>query len=57
MARYTPEDTRDWIRTEGLEHYLAAQATRQRVLIVTGHLGAWEIVEPFTIADGYPMEW
>src|SRR5271167_3973242 len=26
MTRYTPENTRDWLRTEGLDHYLAAQA-------------------------------
>ena len=26
MTRYTRENTRDWLRTEGLEHYLAAQA-------------------------------
>src|SRR5580698_10031316 len=26
MTRYTPENTRDCIRTEGLEHYVAAQA-------------------------------
>ena len=37
MTRYTRENTRDWIRTEGLEHYLAAQARGKGVLIVTGH--------------------
>src|SRR5579862_6122504 len=26
MPRYTPENTRDWLSTEGLEHYLSAQA-------------------------------
>ena len=26
MTRYTPENTRNWMRTEGLEHYMAAQA-------------------------------
>jgi len=26
MTRYTPENTRNWMRTEGLEHYLAAEA-------------------------------
>jgi KDO2-lipid IV(A) lauroyltransferase len=33
MTRYTPENTRDWMRTEGLEHYLAAQARGKGVLV------------------------
>ncbi|HEY1902075.1 MAG TPA: lysophospholipid acyltransferase family protein [Terracidiphilus sp.] len=55
MARYTPENTRDWIRTEGLEHYLAAQARGKGVLIVTGHLGAWELSSFYHSLMGYPM--
>ena len=43
MSRYTRENTRDLIRYEGLEHYLAAQERGRGVLIVTGHLGAWEL--------------
>jgi KDO2-lipid IV(A) lauroyltransferase len=34
MARYTPENTHGWIRTEGLDHYLAAKARGKGVLIV-----------------------
>jgi KDO2-lipid IV(A) lauroyltransferase len=55
MARYTAENTRDWIRTEGLEHYLAAQARGKGVLIVTGHLGAWELSSFYHSLMGYPM--
>ncbi len=55
MARYTPENTRDWIRTEGLEHYLAAKARGRGVLIVTGHLGAWELSSFYHSLMGYPM--
>ena len=43
MPRYTAENTRNWIRTEGLEHYLAAEAQGKGVLVLTGHLGAWEL--------------
>ncbi|HEY2894215.1 MAG TPA: lysophospholipid acyltransferase family protein [Pirellulales bacterium] len=43
LPGYTAENTRDWIRTEGLEHYLAAQAHGRGVLVLTGHLGAWEL--------------
>ncbi len=55
MTRYTPENTRAWLRTEGLEHYLAAQARGKGVLIVTGHLGAWELSSFYHSLMGYPM--
>jgi Kdo2-lipid IVA lauroyltransferase/acyltransferase len=55
MPRYTRENTRDWMRTEGLEHYLAAQARGKGVLIITGHLGAWELSSFYHSLMGYPM--
>jgi KDO2-lipid IV(A) lauroyltransferase len=55
MARYTPENTRDWIRTEGLEHYLSAEARGKGVLIVTGHMGAWELSSFYHSLMGHPM--
>ena len=33
----------DWIRYEGLEHYLNAKKAGRGVLIPTAHLGAWEL--------------
>ena len=55
MTRYTPENTRDLMRTEGLEHYLAAQARGKGVLVITGHLGAWELSSFYHSLMGYPM--
>jgi KDO2-lipid IV(A) lauroyltransferase len=55
MARYTPESTRGWICTDGLEHFLAAKARGKGVLIVTGHLGAWELSSFYHSLMGYPM--
>ncbi|MDE3150444.1 MAG: lysophospholipid acyltransferase family protein [Acidobacteriota bacterium] len=55
MTRYTPENTREWMRTEGLDHYLAAQAYGKGVLIVTGHLGAWELSSFYHSLMGHPM--
>jgi KDO2-lipid IV(A) lauroyltransferase len=55
MTRYTPESTRGWIRTEGLDHYLAARERGKGVLIVTGHLGAWELSSFYHSMMGYPM--
>jgi KDO2-lipid IV(A) lauroyltransferase len=55
MPRYTAENTRGWIRSEGLDHYLAARARGKGVLIVTGHLGAWELSSFYHSLMGYPM--
>lgn len=55
MPRYTGENTQDWIRTEGLEHYLAAEALGRGVLVLTGHLGAWELSSFYHSLMGHPM--
>src|ERR1039458_9108438 len=55
MARYTAENIQGWMRAEGLDHYLAAQARGKGVLIVTGHLGAWELSSFYHSLMGYPM--
>jgi Kdo2-lipid IVA lauroyltransferase/acyltransferase len=55
MSRYTPANTRNWIRTEGMEHYLAAQSRGKGVLILTGHLGAWELSSFYHSLMGHPM--
>jgi len=55
MPRYTVRNTEGWIRTEGLEHYLAAQAHGKGVLVLTGHLGAWELSSFYHSLMGHPM--
>jgi KDO2-lipid IV(A) lauroyltransferase len=55
MPRYTAANTRNWIRTEGQEHYLAAEARGKGVLILTGHLGAWELSSFYHSLMGHPM--
>ena len=55
MTRYTAQNTGDRISTEGMEHYLAAQARGKGVLIVTGHLGAWELSSFYHSLMGHPM--
>ena len=55
MPRYTPENTRGWMRAEGLEHYLAASARGKGVLVITGHLGAWELSSFYHSMMGHPM--
>ena len=55
MERYTRSNTVDWIRYDGLERFLEAQAKGKGVLIVTGHLGAWELSSFYHSLMGHPM--
>jgi len=55
MSGYTRENTQQWIRTDGLEHYLAAEALGRGVLVLTGHLGAWELSSFYHSLMGHPM--
>ncbi|HEX4039102.1 MAG TPA: lysophospholipid acyltransferase family protein [Acidobacteriaceae bacterium] len=55
MPRYTRENTQGFIAYDGLEHYLAARNRGSGVLIVTGHLGAWELSSFWHSLMGYPM--
>ncbi|HEX5236037.1 MAG TPA: lysophospholipid acyltransferase family protein [Silvibacterium sp.] len=55
MPKYTRENTRGFLRYEGLENYVAARERANGVLIVTGHLGAWELSSYYHSLMGYPM--
>jgi Kdo2-lipid IVA lauroyltransferase/acyltransferase len=55
MSRYTAKQAGELIRYEGLEHYLAARERGRGVLVLTGHLGAWELSSFFHSLSGYPM--
>lgn len=55
MPRYTAENTRGWLRTEGLDHYLMAEGRGKGVLVLTGHLGAWELSSFYHSLMGHPM--
>ena len=55
MSGYSADRARRFIQYEGLEHYLAARAEGCGVLVLTGHLGAWELSSFFHSLMGYPM--
>ncbi len=55
MRGYTAEQASQFIRYDGLEHYLAARDKGRGVLVLTGHLGAWELSSYYHSLVGYPM--
>jgi len=59
MPKYTVQSTEKFVEYDGLERYLAAkeraQARKSGVLVVTGHLGAWELSSFYHSLRGYPM--
>ncbi len=55
MSRYTAAQAAEFIRYDGLDHYLAAVARGKGVLVLTGHLGAWELSSFYHSLAGFPM--
>lgn len=55
MPDYTPETASRFIRYEGLENYLKARERGKGVLVLTGHLGAWELSSFYHSLMGMPM--
>ena len=55
MTRFTRFNTEGLIRTEGLHHYIAARDRDHGVLVLTGHLGAWELSSFYHSLMDYPM--
>ncbi len=55
MPKYTSESASRFIRYEGLENYLKARDKGNGVLVLTGHLGAWEFSSFYHSLMGYPM--
>ena len=55
MGGYTAEHASKFIRYDGLEHYLTAREKGKGVLVLTGHLGAWELSSFYHSLMGHPM--
>ena len=55
MSGYTAAEAAALVRYEGLENYVRARDRGKGVLVVTGHLGAWELSSFFHSLMGYPM--
>ena len=55
MSGYSRAQAGAFIEYDGLEHYLAARDRGKGVLVLTGHLGAWELSSFYHSLVGYPM--
>ena len=55
MPHYTLAKANQFIRYDGLEHYLEARSRGKGVLVLTGHIGAWELSSFYHSLAGYPM--
>jgi KDO2-lipid IV(A) lauroyltransferase len=55
MPDYTAVSASRFIRYEGLDNYLKARDKGKGVLVLTGHLGAWELSSFYHSLMGMPM--
>jgi KDO2-lipid IV(A) lauroyltransferase len=55
MPDYSAATASRFIRYEGLENYLTARERGKGVLVLTGHLGAWELSSFYHSLMGMPM--
>ncbi|MGH7855413.1 MAG: lysophospholipid acyltransferase family protein [Candidatus Binatia bacterium] len=55
FSTVTPETLRETFDCEGLDKLDAARALGRGVIIITGHLGAWEMISFALSAFGYPF--
>ena len=55
MPSYSAEEASRFIRYDGLDTYLRARERGKGVLVLTGHLGAWELSSFYHSLMGFPM--
>lgn len=55
MPGYTLDRASGFLRYEGLENYLEARRRGKGVLVLTGHIGAWELSSFYHSLASYPM--
>lgn len=55
FPRYTPQALERIVVYDGLDNFLRARAQGRGVLVLTGHIGAWELSSFAHAVFGYPM--
>lgn len=57
LPRYTKENIEDFVVLDGHENFLEAQRRGKGVLVLTGHIGAWELSSYAHALYGYPLHY
>jgi KDO2-lipid IV(A) lauroyltransferase len=56
LAGMPPEKIRARVeRVEGMQHFLDAYGAGKGVVVVTGHIGCWELMPAYFVSIGYPV--
>ena len=54
LTRMSPEKVRERVeRVEGMEHFVAAHNAGKGIVVVTGHIGCWELMPAYFANLGY----
>lgn len=56
LATMSPDQIRDRVdRVDGMEHFLDAHRRGKGVIVITGHIGCWELLPAYFVNIGYPV--
>jgi KDO2-lipid IV(A) lauroyltransferase len=56
LAAMSPDQIRERVeRVEGMEHFLDAHRAGKGIVVVTGHIGCWELMPAYFVNIGYPV--
>jgi len=54
-STFTPDQVRDLVPTEGMEHCRRAVARGNGAVVITGHFGNWEVLGARLVAEGFDL--
>jgi KDO2-lipid IV(A) lauroyltransferase len=57
LPKYTPKNIEGYVALDGHENFLEAQRRGKGVLVLTGHIGAWELSSFAHALYGYPLHY
>ncbi len=56
LSGMSPEEIRASVeRVDGMEHFLDARRAGNGVVVITGHIGCWELLPAYFVNIGYPV--
>src|SRR5258708_15408769 len=57
IPKYSRENIKEIVVLDGNENFLEGQKRRKGVLVLTGHIGAWELSSFVHALYGYPLHY